>query len=174
MPPERSERLSILTAVATARAIDDLAAGAAPAPIQIKWPNDIVVNGMKIAGVLIEQDDERALVGIGVNGKQIRWPDDLRGRAISLLQLGVARDRLHVIFALIVRLQYALQLSDEQLIQEFAERDALRGQSASFRSGEREIRGRVLRVDPMQGLAVQTESEGEVWLPAATTTVVKE
>jgi BirA family biotin operon repressor/biotin-[acetyl-CoA-carboxylase] ligase len=40
---------------------------AAGVPAEIKWPNDILVDGLKMAGLLIERDEIRALVGIGVN-----------------------------------------------------------------------------------------------------------
>jgi len=37
---------------------------------QLKWPNDVLVDGQKLAGLLIEQVDEVALVGLGVNVAQ--------------------------------------------------------------------------------------------------------
>ncbi len=40
---------------------------AAGVPAEIKWPNDILVDGLKMAGLLIESDGIRALVGVGVN-----------------------------------------------------------------------------------------------------------
>ena len=43
--------------------------------VQLKWPNDILLNGAKLAGILLEQVDDKLIVGIGVNC--ISCPDDL-------------------------------------------------------------------------------------------------
>ena len=180
LPRSRPERLAIASAVATAHAIGATMKGTngwqrRKVRVGIKWPNDIIVDSRKIAGVLIEQTDDRAFVGIGVNVRQISWVPELRGRAISLAELGFDVDRLVVMDMLMQSLCYTMRdRDDERLIELFGEMDMLTGKSAAFRIGEREIRGKVLRVDPMKGLAVLTENEGEVWLPAATTSVIKE
>jgi len=88
-------RLSIVTGVAVREAIADLVGGAAP--VEIKWPNDIIVNGKKVCGILCESRRITA-IGIGINvGKQI-WPPDLQGKAISLAEvLGRDPTREHVL-----------------------------------------------------------------------------
>lgn len=84
------------------------AAGAAEAarkllgrPAEIKWPNDVLVDGRKICGVLIEIADGTAFVGVGMNVGQTQWPQELAGRAVSLAQLGAAHDRIEVLEALL-------------------------------------------------------------------------
>ena len=56
---------------------------------RIKWPNDILANGRKIAGILIEGRSHEAksylLIGIGVNVEPVK--DDLRPNAISIREL---------------------------------------------------------------------------------------
>jgi BirA family transcriptional regulator, biotin operon repressor / biotin---[acetyl-CoA-carboxylase] ligase len=57
-------------------------------PVRIKWPNDILVQGRKIAGILIEntilnQNLHTSVVGIGLNVNQQDFPDDLPD-AVSL------------------------------------------------------------------------------------------
>ena len=54
--------------------------------IAIKWPNDVLVDGKKIAGILCERHGDCVIVGIGVNVRQRVWPDELRGRATSVLE----------------------------------------------------------------------------------------
>jgi len=61
---EREPRLSYSVAVAIAEAIASF--GVAPT---IKWPNDILVDGMKISGTLIEYSGNYVIVGIGINIK---------------------------------------------------------------------------------------------------------
>ncbi len=69
----RGGELSLLAAVAVAEALNDLlVASGAKVPIHCKWPNDILINGRKVAGILIDTvpRDGRliwSVVGIGVN-----------------------------------------------------------------------------------------------------------
>ncbi len=60
--PERDPRLSYMIAVAVAETI--LSFGIHP---QIKWPNDILVDGAKVAGILIEYAGRFVIVGVGIN-----------------------------------------------------------------------------------------------------------
>jgi BirA family biotin operon repressor/biotin-[acetyl-CoA-carboxylase] ligase len=81
------------------------------APV-IKLPNDVQLNGRKVAGVLVEmraQDDAQhlAVVGIGINVNQRRedFPAELQGRAISLaMALGRQVDRQNLAVALLGKL----------------------------------------------------------------------
>lgn len=174
----RPERISIESAVAVATSVHACASvvgnGVDHADFGIKWPNDIVVNGKKIAGILVEQSDDRAFIGIGVNVGQTHWPLDIDQSAISLRQLGSPVRRIALIQSIIETLHQVASLDDDVVTRMYMRRDVLVGTTCTFRIGEREIRGKVLRVDPMKGLAVLTENEGEVWLPAATTSVIKE
>ena len=54
--------------------------------VKLKWPNDVWVEGKKIAGILCERNGDNVIVGIGVNVRQRVWPNELNGRATSLLQ----------------------------------------------------------------------------------------
>jgi BirA family biotin operon repressor/biotin-[acetyl-CoA-carboxylase] ligase len=177
MPAKRSERMAIAAAVDVAQALEACMKASngwrsRHVAVGIKWPNDVIANGRKLAGVLVEQADDRAYVGVGINVRQREWPADLRERAISLAELDFHIDRVFVIDRLIQSMGHAMRASDADLTAQFLELDVLSGTTCGFRIGEREIRGKVLRVDPMHGLAVLTDNDGEVWLPAATTTVI--
>ncbi len=64
-PLHRLPELSFLTAVAVADAVDALLPKQTRAAL--KWPNDVLVNGGKIAGILLEQAGDATIVGIGLN-----------------------------------------------------------------------------------------------------------
>ena len=68
-----------------------------PGTIEIKPPNDLLIDGRKLAGVLVEQADGLAVIGIGINVGQLTWPEELQDRAISLAQVGVTIDRLQLL-----------------------------------------------------------------------------
>ncbi|MHC4416587.1 MAG: biotin--[acetyl-CoA-carboxylase] ligase [Planctomycetota bacterium] len=165
-PPQR---LAVVSAVGAARAAERLLGRA----VGIKWPNDVVVDGRKLAGVLIEQTGGRALIGIGVNVGQTAWPPRLSGRAVSLGELGARVDRVDAVAAVVESMSRALGFTEEELCDEFSARDVLKGSRSTFRAPKCTITGTVLRVDPMRGLLVEADGR-QVYLSAETTTVVSD
>lgn len=165
--PEAPERLAIASAIAAARAIEAMTGVGAG----IKWPNDLILEDHKVGGILIERDDQRALIGIGINVAQSRWPAELADIAVSLLQCGCQVDRLVLLTALVRSLQDAIGLEEGPLAEAFARRDVLIGSQGTFLCRGELVAGRVLGVDPLQGLRVQTAEGREKWLPAAVTSV---
>ena len=83
-PPagRRPQELSLVAAVATAQAVEQ----ATSLPAQIKWPNDVLLAGAKIAGILAELRAGAVVVGIGVNVNQTeaQLPLDTKVAAGSL------------------------------------------------------------------------------------------
>ncbi len=109
-------QLTFLAAVAVARAIEKVCA----VRVSVKWPNDILLNGKKIAGLLNELNAETegihyVVLGIGVNlnMEKEQFPPDLRYPATSiLLETGQRVDRVKFIRTLFTELDvlYALLL----------------------------------------------------------------
>lgn len=95
--PHEAPQLTFLSAVATARAIEQTG-GLTP---EIKWPNDLLISGRKVAGLLNEMSAETdcinfVVLGIGVNLNMTadQFPPDLRQPATSLrLESGQPVDR---------------------------------------------------------------------------------
>jgi BirA family biotin operon repressor/biotin-[acetyl-CoA-carboxylase] ligase len=84
-PPAAAAQLSFAAALAVA----DLAAHFAPqAAIRVKWPNDVLANGRKLSGILLEAGQGWLAVGIGINLAQ--HPAETEFPATSLAALGVA------------------------------------------------------------------------------------
>ena len=77
--------LPLAVGLAVVRALRSLAAEFSPV---LKWPNDVLVDGRKLAGVLCERVDDRVIAGIGINVREIEFPDEIAGRSISLAALG--------------------------------------------------------------------------------------
>ena len=101
-PPERrAPELSLVAAVAASLALDD---AIGPARAQIKWPNDLLVDGRKVAGILAEMKGAAVVLGIGINVNQTaaELPQDTKLEAASLRSLdGVVRDREAVLASLL-------------------------------------------------------------------------
>ncbi|MEZ5682360.1 MAG: biotin--[acetyl-CoA-carboxylase] ligase [Erythrobacter sp.] len=64
---------------------------AEPQALQLKWPNDVILGGAKLAGILLEREGDAIIVGMGVN--LARAPDLPDRRTIALASLGPAPDR---------------------------------------------------------------------------------
>ena len=64
-PVSRTAELSFVAALAVADTVDTLLPRQTRA--MLKWPNDVLVNGAKIAGILLEQVDDATVMGIGLN-----------------------------------------------------------------------------------------------------------
>jgi BirA family biotin operon repressor/biotin-[acetyl-CoA-carboxylase] ligase len=165
---QSSERLALIGALAAAQACE----GALGAAVGIKWPNDTIVAGRKLAGVLIERRGELAVIGIGINVSQRAFDGELAARATSLAMLGAHADRVDVLCALVRSLDGALAATDEALVAGFHARDALRGARALFATPDGPVEGEVRSIDPMHGLVVRTET-GERFLPAQSTSVAE-
>jgi len=90
--PAEAARLSFLTAVALAEAIE-LAAPVLRPHISCKWPNDVLVDGAKIAGILLESrtapDGALAWVVIGIGVNLAHFPPDVPYAATALAAHGV-------------------------------------------------------------------------------------
>ena len=85
LEPERRPLLSLVAGVAAARA----ASVAGGLTVRLKWPNDLLVEGRKLGGLLAESDATGAVVvGLGVNVRQTEFPEDIRATATSIVAAG--------------------------------------------------------------------------------------
>lgn len=132
-------------------------------PAQIKWPNDVLLDGRKVAGILVEArlQEGWAVVGIGVN-VAVRvedFPPELRDRAGTLgLEPAAIEPWLE---ALLGSLSVWLGAGPEAVLDAVRARDALLGQDVRWREGA----GVGAGIDGAGRLVVRTES-GEVALDA--------
>lgn len=150
-------RLAVATVVGTSIAIEQVTKKS----VSIKWPNDIFINCRKLAGILIEQADNLAYIGIGINVSQTDWPDDLADTAISLAQAGVEVKRIEMLESLFPGLSTAYQMQDEELQEQFNNRDILTGSIATFEFNNQEIRGRITSIDPFNEIIVESDGNTE-------------
>lgn len=130
-PSERHlPELSLVAALAAAEAIE----GATGLTAQVKWPNDVMLNRRKVAGILSELQDGAVVVGIGINVNQTRdeLPLDAPTEPGSLRTItGNTHDRAALLGSLLFRLERIYDgwrhggLTD--LYGEIGARDFLRG-----------------------------------------------
>jgi BirA family transcriptional regulator, biotin operon repressor / biotin---[acetyl-CoA-carboxylase] ligase len=154
-PPaeRRAPELSLVAAVATAEAVE----AATGLSAQIKWPNDVMLDRRKVAGILSEMRGTEVVVGVGVNVNQTRaqLPTDTHTPAASLRTVtGREHDRDAVRETLLARLDEAYGRWREGGLD--AIYDGL---------GARDfLRGRTLRHDGAVATAVMVDRDGRLVL----------
>ncbi|MGC9324488.1 MAG: biotin--[acetyl-CoA-carboxylase] ligase [Desulfomonilia bacterium] len=94
------QRYPVLAGVALQEALSALIQGHR---VEIKWPNDLIVHGRKICGILCESRQVITAIGIGINVNQLTWPDDIRKRACSLREVSGAELDLHMVVSRVLR-----------------------------------------------------------------------
>jgi BirA family biotin operon repressor/biotin-[acetyl-CoA-carboxylase] ligase len=136
-PPtdRRAAELSLVAGMAAADSVE-LALNLA---VQIKWPNDVMVNRFKVAGILAEARNGVVVLGVGVNVNQTRdeLPAGTKAPVGSLRTIdGVVRDRAPILVDLLDRLEHHYDRWREgglDAIYDFlGARDFLRGRRVSF------------------------------------------
>jgi BirA family transcriptional regulator, biotin operon repressor / biotin---[acetyl-CoA-carboxylase] ligase len=116
LPPAKAPQLTLITAVAVVQTIEEIT-GMTP---EIKWPNDILLKGKKLTGILTEMqaDADRIhsiIIGIGINVNQKLedYPEELKQIATSIaIEYGKKLERAEIIKVLLVKLEklYSLYL----------------------------------------------------------------
>jgi BirA family biotin operon repressor/biotin-[acetyl-CoA-carboxylase] ligase len=135
--PRLDPRAARLLTLAVGLAVRDAIAPLLPAcAVGIKWPNDVLIDGRKVAGILAEAQLAGAegfvVVGIGVNVRAAEFPPELRAKATSLALAGAhTLDRGQIFVEIAACLQKRLeQLAAGALaaiVDDVARHDALRG-----------------------------------------------
>ncbi len=111
---------------------------ALPVECAIKWPNDIWIDGRKLAGILVEGRPQEgwAVLGIGLNVATETFPPELDGIATSLRLAGHVQSIDAVRAALLDELGRWLSEPDARVLAAWRERDALRGRPVHWDGGE--------------------------------------
>jgi BirA family biotin operon repressor/biotin-[acetyl-CoA-carboxylase] ligase len=149
-----------LLPLAAALAVAEVAGAGA----QIKWPNDVLLDGRKVAGILAEgrPQDGWAVLGIGLNValRLEELPPELRDTA-GTLGLEPA-DLEPTLERLLDALERTLALDEATLLDAYRARDALRGREVRWTTG----RGRAAGIDGEGRLVVELPEGGRTALSA--------
>lgn len=157
--PSRAPQLTLVGALAVVDAVEaetGLAAG-------IRWPNDVMVAGRKVCGILAEAATtaegrlERVILGIGLNLNQDAFPPEVAARAVSLrLLTGRAQDGARLLEALLGALDARY-------------REFLAGDGALHAAWRRHcltLGQRVRAADGPEGVAVDVDETGALLMRA--------
>jgi len=163
--PMEASQLTFLSVVALARAIEKLT----PLSPRIKWPNDILIEGKKVAGLLNEMSAETdkvnfVVLGIGVNLNMTidEFPAELRHPATSLyLESGVRVRRTDFARCLLQELDsiYGTFLREGYgpVRSEWLQRSRLAGERVTVSNNDRVTVGRVSGIDEYGALLLEVD-----------------
>jgi len=132
---------------------------------QVKWPNDVWLDGRKLAGILIEAkpQDGWAVIGVGLNLSIApeEFPPDLRQPAVSLFGATEGGPSTAAV-ELSRHLDHWVWADDEEILDEWRRRDGLRGREVSWEDGSGVADG----IDDRGNLVVAVAGGGSVSLGA--------
>ncbi len=179
--PSRAPAVSIMTALALAETLEVFV----PGKVQIKWPNDVLVSGKKIAGILTEltADQNRIeylIVGVGINVNQKTgdFPEELRGIATSLRRAtGKKQRRVRLLQRFLVDLEKEYRRYQRSFLKPSRKRlrgySSLIGHDVSLAVGRRISSGRAVDIDDNGCLVIDT-ANGLKAISSGEVTVVKQ
>jgi BirA family biotin operon repressor/biotin-[acetyl-CoA-carboxylase] ligase len=166
LPPTELPKLTLTAAVAVVEAIKE----ATGLLTGIKWPNDILLAGKKLGGILTEMETEsdqmsHVILGVGLNINTPGFPEHLAGLATSLSGTGRKYSRLEIVRAFLRTLDayYGRFLGQEfpAILEAWRQAAVTLGRQVTVKQGGGEISGLALDVAPDGALLVEKPG-GEV------------
>lgn len=169
LPVEKAGLLTVIGALAVA----DVASALADCPARIRWPNDVILDGRKVAGVLVESrtlagaSSPTYVLGVGVNVslREDDFPVDLRERATSLdLAARRALDRVDVARRWVEAFDgWYVRLKGghlDEIAAAWHAASAVLKQRVEVRTGSETHVGTVEDVDPCEGIFLRLDRGG--------------
>lgn len=162
LPFDQLWQIGFVAAAAAAQAIREVS-GLTP---QIKWPNDVLLNGRKVCGILVEARTEGALrpviVGIGINVNSDRLPPEIADKATSIMrETGNPASVREVETALLEQLDalYSRYMADgfDPIFQIWQAFDCTPGRRVSVITSDAVIDGTAVEVDSNGDLIVRRD-----------------
>src|SRR5580692_5255024 len=143
LAPDALPVLAMALGLAAQRAVDDVAGVAC----DLRWPNDVLLNEKKLAGILVQTADGAVIAGIGLNVNQASFPEELRSIATSLLlETGKEHSKEELLERVVMEsLRYVGLLADRgkgPILRHFEARSSyVRGKRVDVESSDRIITG---------------------------------
>lgn len=161
--PSEASKCTLMAAVALTKAFHKM--GLVDAGI--KWPNDILVNGRKLVGILTEmsgsmEEISYIVMGIGINvkTKQEELPEEIKHIATSLLMEGIDIERTEAFKIVLEELEHqyyeVLDRGFEETLQEWRQLSVTLGQEIEVRTPGDTYEGIALDIDEDGNLLVKT------------------
>ncbi len=177
--PIKAPCLTFISAIALVEALERLFGLKA----QIKWPNDVMIRGKKVAGILTELRAEMehihyVIVGVGINVNNTRFPRELRDKVTSLsIELQEKVSRLEIVRSFLEALErwYLVTLGDqpERTFERWRELSCTIGNRVQVNVGDAVLQGMATHLGPSGSLYITLDSGEEYEILAGDVTMVE-
>ena len=174
-----AELLSLTCAVAVTEAIGKIGGIEA----KIKWPNDIILSGKKVAGILLESKPNDTgtsyILGMGINCHQKKesFPAELQTTATSMdIESQTICDRISLAKRLLTSMDHwleAVEKDSKKVTDQWRKLSTQLGQRVTLIFNGRKFTGNCIGIDPEKGLILQLETGGVRMFDAAHTSIEK-
>ena len=156
LEPERRPLLSLVAGVAAANA----ARAGGGVTVRLKWPNDLLLEGRKLGGILAESDASGAVVvGLGLNVRQEAFPDEICDTATSLVGGGGRASSRAWLLAATLSGFGARMAAPEDAIEDYRELCATLGSRVRVEQSDgRSLEGEAVEITETGALVVSTSS----------------
>lgn len=174
VPPQTLPKVSLTMGLAIAEAVEQFA----PGDVTLKWPNDVFLDGRKVAGILIElaaRPERRLVIGVGlnVNNRVRNAPAEIRHSATSLADASQSSsliDRTAVLLACLAQVERHLQrflAADPKLPDEWRARSLLTGRQVELATPRATIQGLCHGIADDGGLVIATRDGAQTYYGGA-------
>ena len=169
--------LTLYASAAIARAVEQ----ATRLEVECKWPNDLLLQGKKFCGILIESSFQQSglsysVIGAGINVNQPEFPEAVAARATSLMrEAGKSFERDKILLSSLTELDSMYgevrRGRFEFAVSEWTKRCAMFGKKITVQEHDNTVSGVAVRLHRDGGLVIRT-AEGERTIYAGDVTVV--
>lgn len=164
LPPDKMKKFTLWMGLTVCEFVNDTYA----APVQIKWPNDLVCEGKKVAGILtearVDSDHTRDLIfgiGLNVNTRPNQWPTGIAGIATSFSE--ICGESLNINEFAASMIQVLLQGYDafiaddyeDKLIRSWGDYDSLQGRTITAKTAQGIVTGYGAGIDAEGALVIE-------------------
>ncbi len=182
LEPARAPQISILAGVAIAEIMDNFC----PGMVNLKWPNDVLVQGKKVCGILAQMKTSTSRVdfiilgiGINININYNQLPQDIKNTATSLaIETGRNISRQELIIGLYENLTkwYKKLIIDgfSTVKGKWLSMAPMIGKRVQIISGDKVVSGKALGIDEQGSLLLLTAENRRIKIFAGDATILKE
>jgi BirA family biotin operon repressor/biotin-[acetyl-CoA-carboxylase] ligase len=164
-------RLALATGLAVAEALGKIGVEA-----EVKWPNDVLVAGSKICGILVEAVGPAAIIGIGLNVNSSAFPPKIAATSLYL-ESGREWEREEILSLLLQEIDARVRQIGQgfdDLLHRLRQRCALTGHLVRLHTPAGELQGRVIGIGPQGELLLNTSTGLQHLLQADEVRIISE
>ena len=171
LKPEKPTLSSLVSGIALCDALKTLGLGP-----KIKWPNDILIGSKKVAGILVEIENNTVIVGIGLNLNISTFPSDLKDNATSLfIETGKNFEKKRILNLILKKIKNRYKMMTDKKIKELLEDwrsySITLGKKIKVQMPNRSIKGEAIDIDEDGALLVKLSNNSIQRIIAGTCTI---